>query len=90
VRRTSKLTTLSLWGVCAGGPPSDLTLLPPGTIYPIDWRHQHPGWSWFPGQEEGLPAACWVEKPTFDVEDCKKAFPDAYAITYWTHSWVGG
>lgn len=30
---------------------------------------------------------CDVRHKRFDDEACKKLFPEAYAITYWTHSW---
>lgn len=63
-----------------GGPrQQELAILPPGLLYPLDWnadsRDAHP--------------ECWPNHAArmFDPDACKALFPEAYAITYWTHSW---
>ncbi|KAK9841295.1 hypothetical protein WJX74_003340 [Apatococcus lobatus] len=59
---------------------ASVPLLPPGTIYPYDWTL-----TW--GGQSPIVDACHAPGSTFNAERCKSFFPDAYAITYWTHSW---
>lgn len=72
-----------------------INVLPPGIIYPIDWRLTSADWkkknagvappkgSRRPGQHE----VCDPRQPGFSELACKAKFPNAYAITYWMHSW---
>ncbi len=32
-------------------------------------------------------SVCNPPHPYFNEEGCKARFPQAYAITYWTHTW---
>jgi len=55
----------------------DLTVLKPGLIYPYDWAKMN-----------DLNSICWAkEESTLDEQKCKSMLPDAYTITYWSHSW---
>lgn len=36
-----------------------------------------------PGEHQ----VCNARKPTFSELHCKAKFPEAYAISYWMHSW---
>ena len=63
-----------------------LTVLDPGVIYPVNWRvtmhlHNTPA-------EENAMTVCDPHNSTFNNEKCKALFPDAYAITYWAHTWA--
>ena len=63
-----------------------LTVLEPGVIYPVNWRvtmhlHDTP-------TEENAMTACDPFNSAFSNERCKALFPDAYAITYWAHTWA--
>ena len=41
-----------------------------------------------PHAEVGNRKACNIRKPeTFNSTQCAAEFPDAYAVTYWTHGW---
>lgn len=60
----------------------ELTILKPGLIYPYDWAQA----------SSNVHSVCWAKEgvileSTLDEQKCKALFPDAYAITYWTHSW---
>lgn len=57
-----------------------LDVIEPGLIYPIDWSTRK--------SDEDV---CWPRAANdgFDPVKCKERYPDAYAITYWTHSWTG-
>ena len=49
-----------------------------------------PQWHGCPKLFEMCPAeydVCDVRHKRFDDDACKELFPEAYAITYWTHSW---
>ncbi|CAL5222187.1 g4515 [Coccomyxa viridis] len=61
-----------------------LNILKPGLIYPIDWRRTVWGPNDGPGDEFSV---CNPPHPYFNEEGCKARFPQAYAITYWTHTW---
>jgi len=52
----------------------DVLILPPGMIYPVDWHAP-------------VPEICTSITKGRDDSGCKELFPDAYAITHWTHSW---
>ncbi|KAL0489084.1 inositol phosphoceramide mannosyltransferase [Acrasis kona] len=65
----------------------DLIILKPSLIYPISWY-----------RPRSLPRGCEslggielkkseTSRIVRDVDKCKAAFPEAYTITYWTHSW---
>ena len=66
----------------AGG--SGLTILEPGVIYPIDWRLTTGGPSDGEGNEHSV---CNPPHPRFNETECKSRFPNAYAVTFWTHTW---
>lgn len=53
-----------------------LAVLNPEYIFPITWADG----------EDGL-SECDFEAPNFNSEQCKAAFPDAYAISYRPHKW---
>lgn len=53
-------------------------LLQPDTVFPFDWHNR------------SVPARpyCLVELvSTFHPRRCKAFYPDAYCISYWSHSW---
>jgi len=54
----------------------ELQVLKPGLIYPYDWDSMN-----------SLNDICWAKEATLDEQKCKSMFPDAYTITYWSHSW---
>ncbi|KAJ1501704.1 hypothetical protein HMI55_003260 [Coelomomyces lativittatus] len=54
----------------------DLQLLPTGMIYPYSWIH--------PGNHHSV---CSATSHEFNATECKARFPNAFTITYWTHSW---
>ena len=62
----------------------DIQILPSETIYPFDWHK-----TWLNADNDTMAAInqCVGNHPDFDAGRCKRQFPDAYAITYWTHSW---
>ena len=62
----------------------DITILPSETIYPFDWHK-----TWMHADQATMASVnvCVGNHPDFDANRCKAQFPDAYAITYWTHSW---
>lgn len=62
----------------------DIHVLPSETIYPFDWHK-----TWLNADNDTMAAInqCVGNHPDFDADRCKQQFPDAYAITYWTHSW---
>ncbi|KAK9834869.1 hypothetical protein WJX81_004897 [Elliptochloris bilobata] len=62
-----------------------ITVLDPGLIYPIDWEDTLFITNETP--EENEHALCAPTSQHFDDNKCKSRFPDAYAITYWTHTW---
>jgi inositol phosphorylceramide mannosyltransferase catalytic subunit len=57
-----------------------LTILPPWTMYPFDWNA---------GTAQHKELCYSGEKDDFTGTECKRFFPNAYAITYWEHSWSG-
>ncbi|KAK9834859.1 hypothetical protein WJX81_004379 [Elliptochloris bilobata] len=67
----------------AGG--TGLTILDPGVIYPIDWHDTL--WVGDATPQEDALVVCSPPSKFFDDKKCKKRFPDAYAITYWSQSW---
>ena len=58
---------------------STITLLPPESFYPINWRN-HPG-------KEELYMPSIQEKVSYTREQLLQWFPDSYMVTFWTHSW---
>lgn len=65
--------------IAAPDEPRGVSILTPGMIYPYSWR-------------ERLSADmhdCWVANPTYEEEKCIERYPEAYTITYWSHSWGG-
>lgn len=63
-----------------------LTVLDPGVIYPVNWRvtmhlHDTPA-------EDNAMTVCDPFNSAFSNDKCKALFPDAYAITYWAHTWA--
>ncbi|CAK0786783.1 hypothetical protein CVIRNUC_009997 [Coccomyxa viridis] len=57
-------------------------VIPAKYMYPFHWLMTDPDSG---GSEEY--EVCDVRHKRFDDEACKALFPQAYAITYWTHSW---
>ena len=53
----------------------EITLLDSHNIYPIDWR------------SKTTPDFCKVKGKKFNENKCKQHYKNAYAITYWTHTW---
>jgi mannosyltransferase OCH1-like enzyme len=65
------------WEPQNGVEAGDLAVLRSGLIYPYDWTN--------PGS---LGTICSAESASsFDPSECQKLFPEAFTITYWTHSW---
>eukprot|EP00834_Sanchytrium_tribonematis_P004820 NODE_258_length_11607_cov_1.052659.p4 type:complete len:359 gc:universal NODE_258_length_11607_cov_1.052659:8307-9383(+) len=53
---------------------NDFYVAPSNLLYGVDWHRP--------------PANCVAAfGQHLDTDSCKKLFPDAYMITYWTHSW---
>ena len=63
-----------------------LAVLEPGVIYPINWLDTM--WAHEDSIEENELSICDPANRHFSDTDCKARFPDAYAITYWSHSWA--
>ena len=61
----------------------DMTILPPGTVYPADWRDSH---EW--GSDHNEMRVCNPYHLGFDEVQCIGKFRDAYALTFWTKSWT--
>ncbi|KAK9825165.1 hypothetical protein WJX81_000314 [Elliptochloris bilobata] len=61
-----------------------LRVLSPGIIYPINWMDTTAGPRDGDGDEHSI---CNSLHARFNDTACKSRFPEAYAITYWTHSW---
>ena len=70
----------------AGG--TSLTILAPGTIYPVDWRDTQ----WGPGADKPPDrlSICRPDHPAWDEAACDARVPGAYAVTYWSHVWGSG
>jgi hypothetical protein len=59
-----------------------LTVLDPGLIYPFDWHRS--------SESPEITKFCSAylgDLSTFDREKCKALLPEAFAVTYWRHSW---
>ncbi|CAL8462282.1 g1813 [Coccomyxa elongata] len=87
------LKAIESYNATALGP---LKVLPPGIIYPIDWRLTSRDWKKsgsvlakgvVPTKRPGQHEVCDPRQSGFSELACKAKFPDAYAITYWMHSW---
>ncbi len=64
-----------------------MVVLPPGHIFPVDWRNQR-GDSYMPNKDAMDWNLCNIRNlTTFDPKKCKSAFPDSYSISWWAHSW---
>eukprot|EP00877_Chromochloris_zofingiensis_P006264 jgi/Chrzof1/1891/Cz10g25050.t1 len=72
-----KRTLEQFWDPSANG--KAIHILDPGVIYPYDW---HRG---------SLPERvfCAAQSRRFDAEQCKRFYPPAFAVSYWSHSWEG-
>ena len=57
--------------------PGDIQLLNPGMVYGFDWRKY----------SEFQCSSRYLFGYFFDEMKCKELFPNAYSITYWSHSW---
>eukprot|EP00835_Amoeboradix_gromovi_P006750 NODE_870_length_3547_cov_0.466357.p1 type:complete len:348 gc:universal NODE_870_length_3547_cov_0.466357:2477-1434(-) len=57
--------------------PGDIELLKPGLVYGFDWRKY----------SEFACSSRYFFGYFFDEAKCKGYFPNAYSITYWSHSW---
>eukprot|EP00834_Sanchytrium_tribonematis_P004381 NODE_212_length_12593_cov_0.662638.p6 type:complete len:296 gc:universal NODE_212_length_12593_cov_0.662638:9952-10839(+) len=55
----------------------EIVLLEPGLVYGFDWRKY----------SEFECSSRYLFGVFFDEAKCKERFPDAYSITYWSHSW---
>ena len=62
-----------------------LTVLDPGVIYPLDWHNTLYVGNATPEQNDAV--ICAPSSKYFSEVQCKQLFPEAYAITYWSHSW---
>ena len=49
-------------------------MLEPKYLFPNSWM-------------EGLEPKCDLREAAFDAEACKALFPEAYALTYFAHTW---
>lgn len=63
-----------------------LTVLDPAVIYPINWLDTM--WAHEDSAEDNGLSVCDPANRYFSDDECKARFPDAYAITYWSHSWA--
>lgn len=60
--------------------PDVVKILPQKYIYPYKWGgHTDEEWRHC--------SATFRNNPVFNSTRCKELFPEAYAITYWTHGW---
>lgn len=60
---------------------SEITILPPGVVYPVDWSVKKRG---------EVPDICdWGGHPdAFNSSECiRQHFPEAFTVHWWTHSW---
>lgn len=64
---------------------TNLTILAPGFVYPVDWRKTQ--WGRGPGKPADEWSVCRPDHPAWDEAACVAKFPDAYAVTYWAHTW---
>jgi hypothetical protein len=64
---------------------SNLTILAPGVVYPVDWRATQ--WGQGPGKPADEWSACRPDHAGWDEAACVAKFPGAYAVTYWAHTW---
>ena len=53
---------------------NDFYITKPGILYGVDWH-------------KPLPNCVAAFGQHLDTTECKKNYPDAYMVTYWTHSW---
>jgi len=58
----------------------DLLVVEAGAIYPYDWTL---------AEHRAFAPECSARADTFDPAKCKTHFPDAYTITYYSHTWEG-
>jgi mannosyltransferase OCH1-like enzyme len=73
----SNITGEEIYGIPYGSTLiHDLKMLSPGVIYPFSFI-----------TKENIEI-CHARLATFDENLCKSKYPDAYAITYWQHSWT--
>ena len=63
------------WMQAGNHPKYKVQLLREGIIYPIDWRSMYDNDNICHG---------WQKR---SEKSCNQRFPDAYAITYWSHIW---
>jgi hypothetical protein len=59
-------------------------VLAPGLIFPFNWHEVT-----HCRKPECIRRVqlCGANEKTFDAAACKALFPDAYAVTYWAHTW---
>ncbi|KAK9866600.1 hypothetical protein WJX84_002232 [Apatococcus fuscideae] len=70
--------SLQDWNATFGNP---IPLISPDLLYPYDWSL-----TWEEDKKKHLDE-CDYHSGLFDEHKCKKHFKQAYAITYWMHSW---
>ena len=51
-----------------------IKVLEPQLIFPNSWM-------------DGQQPACDLRQPEFDAKACKGLYPDAFAVTFFAHSW---
>jgi inositol phosphorylceramide mannosyltransferase catalytic subunit len=63
-------------------PFQKIRVLPPAFVYPFEWNGTDNG-----NDARSIGKICRAQSITFDEEKCISMFPDAYLITFWSHSW---
>ena len=64
---------------------TDLTVLPAGLIYPVDWRQTSPDWN----DGETDMEVCTPSAEAFNSTACIERFDSRpYAVTWWSHTWT--
>ena len=64
-----------------GSGTEEVLLLGPDKIFPFDWS------DWYNPNQKVCKASLTAPDSTFNRDACVALFPEAYAISYWTHSW---
>jgi inositol phosphorylceramide mannosyltransferase catalytic subunit len=63
-------------------PYHKIRVLPPAFVYPFEWRVTDGG-----KDASSIGRSCRAQSSTFNEAKCISMFPDAYLITFWSHSW---
>ncbi|KIM33667.1 glycosyltransferase family 32 protein [Serendipita vermifera MAFF 305830] len=59
------------------GQYDEVRVIEGGKIYPFTWNDS----------PLSAQCICWPRNPTFDSQRCHQLYPNAWTITYWTHTW---